>query len=151
MQRRSHPCPGCSQPLGISWDMWGQFYVCPECGFTAEDDDELSPQFQREAAESKQAFATPESAGKIHALIFSEERTTERCEGPDWAGRCPRAGTGCPVACAGRWITAAGWVFRVAPNAEYCPLAGLGLGTGKGASHDFGGTSKDIAGQRRGR
>ncbi|MBI2912360.1 MAG: hypothetical protein HYY03_00385 [Chloroflexi bacterium] len=27
----------------MSWDMWGQYYVCQDCGFTAEDDDELKP------------------------------------------------------------------------------------------------------------
>ncbi len=43
MQRTLHRCPCCSQPLGISWDMWGQYYVCQDCGFTAEDDDELKP------------------------------------------------------------------------------------------------------------
>lgn len=42
MQRSPHRCPRCSQPLDISWDMWGQFYVCQECGFTAEDDDDLT-------------------------------------------------------------------------------------------------------------
>ena len=24
--------------------MWGQYYVCQGCGFTAEDDDQLKPQ-----------------------------------------------------------------------------------------------------------
>ena len=43
MQRTPDRCPCCSQPLGISWDMWGQYYVCQGCGFTAEDDDELKP------------------------------------------------------------------------------------------------------------
>ena len=43
MQRTPHRCPCCGQPLGISWDMWGQYYVCQDCGFTAEDDDELKP------------------------------------------------------------------------------------------------------------
>jgi len=41
MQRLSHRCPRCDQPLGISWDMWGKYYLCGGCGFTAEDDDEL--------------------------------------------------------------------------------------------------------------
>ncbi len=44
MQRTLHRCPRCSQPLGMSWDMWGQYYVCQGCGFTAEDDEELKPQ-----------------------------------------------------------------------------------------------------------
>ena len=32
----------------ISWDMWGQFYLCQECGFAAEDDDELGLNAQGE-------------------------------------------------------------------------------------------------------
>ena len=28
--------------LGISWDMWGKYYLCGGCGFTAEDDDDLN-------------------------------------------------------------------------------------------------------------
>ena len=54
MQRTPQRCPCCSQPLGISWDMWGQYYVCSGCGFTAEDDDELKPR-----AESKAIPAPP--------------------------------------------------------------------------------------------
>jgi hypothetical protein len=42
MQRVPHRCPRCDQPLGISWDMWGKYYLCGGCGFTAEDDDELN-------------------------------------------------------------------------------------------------------------
>ena len=42
MQHVSHRCPRCNQPLGISWDMWGKYYLCGGCGFTAEDDDELN-------------------------------------------------------------------------------------------------------------
>ena len=45
MELTQQPCPHCSCPLVISWDMWGPFYVCPECGFSAEDDDELSQDF----------------------------------------------------------------------------------------------------------
>jgi len=41
MLRPPHRCPRCSQPLEINRDMWGDFYVCSDCGFTAEDDDEL--------------------------------------------------------------------------------------------------------------
>ena len=55
MQRTPQRCPCCSQPLAISWDMWGQYYVCPGCGFTAEDDDELTPRL--EVATSRQAPA----------------------------------------------------------------------------------------------
>jgi hypothetical protein len=42
MQRCRSRCPRCSQPLGRSWDMWGEYYVCPDCGFAAEDDDDLA-------------------------------------------------------------------------------------------------------------
>jgi hypothetical protein len=42
MQRIVHRCPRCDHPLGISWDMWGKYYLCGGCGFTAEDDDELN-------------------------------------------------------------------------------------------------------------
>ncbi len=41
MQRLASCCPRCDQPLGISWDMWGKYYLCGACGFTAEDDDDL--------------------------------------------------------------------------------------------------------------
>jgi len=42
MQRAFHRCPRCAEPLGISRDMWGQYYLCASCGFTAEDDDDLN-------------------------------------------------------------------------------------------------------------
>jgi len=42
MQRLTYRCPRCDQPLGISCDMWGKYYLCGECGFTAEDDDEIT-------------------------------------------------------------------------------------------------------------
>lgn len=42
MQLLVYRCPRCDQPLGISWDMWGKYYLCSGCGFTAEDDDELN-------------------------------------------------------------------------------------------------------------
>ena len=41
MQQVTASCPRCDQPLGISWDMWGKYYVCAECGFAADDDDQL--------------------------------------------------------------------------------------------------------------
>jgi len=41
MQRFTDRCPRCDQPLGMSWDMWGRYYLCGACGFTAEDDDDL--------------------------------------------------------------------------------------------------------------
>jgi hypothetical protein len=45
MQRLSALCPCCDRPLGISWDMWGKYYLCGACGFTAEDDDDLRGEF----------------------------------------------------------------------------------------------------------
>lgn len=43
MQQRSPPrsCPSCKGDLSVSSDMWGHFYSCENCGFTAEDDDEI--------------------------------------------------------------------------------------------------------------
>lgn len=211
MQRTPNSCPGCSHHLAISWDMWGQFYACQECGFTAEDDDELAPNdlgFQSRQADrgdggpmrrpteatlrlderraeiqdnlsaiiddelppelrervqallsdlagndlsmalldlaqlyrsltiampegdrGQQALAAPDAARKIQTLIYAEDgkTITEQCYGPDRAGRCPMASLECTVACAGRWIMAAGWRFRVAPDAESCPVAALGV------------------------
>ena len=41
MQRTSHRCPHCEQVLVIHCDMWGPYYLCEGCGWTAEDDDQL--------------------------------------------------------------------------------------------------------------
>lgn len=169
-------CPHCGDPLGMSSDMWGRFYLCQECGFTEENDDplrasdpglatiigdELPPELKRrvrtlvadlarddlpmalldlaqlhraltgiasESDRAKPAGAPAEAAG-APTLIYDREGTMieERCTGPEPTGRCPRAGPGCPVACAGRWILATGWNFKVAADATSCPLAFLGL------------------------
>lgn len=42
MQRTSHRCPHCRQPLRIASDMWGLYYLCEDCGWTAEDDDDVA-------------------------------------------------------------------------------------------------------------
>jgi len=65
----------------------------------------------------------------LRTLIFSEDRAAlgEICMGPDAHGKCPRAEEGHPVACADKWIMNKGWNFRVAPDAEGCPLISLGL------------------------
>ena len=62
-------------------------------------------------------------------LIFSDDRDAieEICMGPDQHGKCPRAEEGHPTACGGKWITNKGWNFKVAPDAEPCPLVSLGL------------------------
>jgi hypothetical protein len=41
MQRLTDRCPRCDRPLGVSWDMWGRYYLCGGCGFAAEDDDDV--------------------------------------------------------------------------------------------------------------
>ena len=41
MQRTSHRCPKCDQLLCIHGDMWGRYYLCEDCGWTAEDDEHL--------------------------------------------------------------------------------------------------------------
>jgi len=41
LRHSSNLCPNCRRALFVSCDMWGEFFVCDGCGFTAEDDDEL--------------------------------------------------------------------------------------------------------------
>jgi len=66
---------------------------------------------------------------ELKTLIFNDLRTAidEICMGPDEQGKCPRAEEGQPAVCAGHWIMAKGWNFKVAPDAEGCPLISLGL------------------------
>ena len=61
--------------------------------------------------------------------IYGEDSkiVTERCKGPDSSGECPRASFTRTVACAGSWIMVSGWRYKVAPDAESCPVAALGL------------------------
>ena len=65
----------------------------------------------------------------LRTLIFNDDRAAieEICMGPDEHGKCLRAAEGHPVACAEKWIVNKGWNFRVAPDAEACPLVSLGL------------------------
>jgi hypothetical protein len=65
----------------------------------------------------------------LRTLIFSDDRGAieEICMGPDQQGRCPRAAEGHPIDCADKWIMNKGWNFKVAPDAEMCPLVSLGL------------------------
>ncbi len=65
----------------------------------------------------------------LRTLIFNDDRAAieEICMGPDQEGRCPRATEDHPVACAERWIMNKGWNFKVAPDAQSCPLVSLGL------------------------
>ena len=65
----------------------------------------------------------------LRTLIFNDDRAAieEICMGPDEQGRCPRAAEGHPVDCADKWIMNKGWNFKVAPDAEACPLVSLGL------------------------
>jgi hypothetical protein len=65
----------------------------------------------------------------LRTLVFSDDRAAieEICMGPDEVGRCPRAAEGHPVACSDKWIMNKGWNFKVAPDAEACPLVSLGL------------------------
>lgn len=41
MKRTSSRCPGCRSVLVLCCDMWGLYYLCEDCGWTAEDDDLL--------------------------------------------------------------------------------------------------------------
>jgi hypothetical protein len=65
----------------------------------------------------------------MRTLIFTDDRAAieEICMGPDRRGTCPRAAEGHPIACADKWIMNKGWNFKVAPDAETCPLVSLGL------------------------
>jgi hypothetical protein len=65
----------------------------------------------------------------FRTLIFNNDRDAieEVCMGPDRQGRCPKAEEGHPIDCADKWIMNKGWNFRVAPDAEMCPLVSLGL------------------------
>jgi hypothetical protein len=65
----------------------------------------------------------------LRTLIFSDDRAAieEICMGPDEEGNCPRAKEGHPIDCADKWIMNKGWNFKVAPDAEACPLVSLGL------------------------
>ena len=49
LQRTAHRCPHCEQPVLISGDMWGSYYLCEDCGWTAEDDDDLATRPARRA------------------------------------------------------------------------------------------------------
>lgn len=77
-------------------------------------------------------YASPPAEGgdeKVHALIYNDDRSVieEICEGPDERGACPRAEEGHPAACAGKWLTAKGFDFKVAPDVGGCPLVALGI------------------------
>ena len=72
MQRTAHRCPHCNEPLWIHSDMWGPYYLCDDCGWTAEDDDELFP-------------ATGASKGDIPPFLL-------KGDGPDRVVERPQAG-----------------------------------------------------------
>jgi hypothetical protein len=65
----------------------------------------------------------------LRTLIFSDDRAAieEICMGPDEHGECPLTNGGHPVGCGGKWIMNKGWNFKVAPDADVCPLVSLGL------------------------
>ena len=69
MQRAPHRCPRCRHALLISWDMWGDYYVCHGCGFTAEDDDELKVAAAPEPAPTFPLFTTLDRPQKLWETI----------------------------------------------------------------------------------
>jgi hypothetical protein len=60
VQRTPYRCPHCDQPLMVHSDMWGPYYLCEACGWTAEDDAQLT--------------ATPAARTKVpdHVLTVAE-------------------------------------------------------------------------------
>jgi len=42
MDHTSHRCPGCQQPIWLHNDLWGAYYICEDCGWTCEDDEQLT-------------------------------------------------------------------------------------------------------------
>lgn len=65
----------------------------------------------------------------VRTFIYAADEAAieDMCFGPNSDGNCPRVSAGLPVACADRWISALGWDFRVAPDAQLCPLTSLGI------------------------
>jgi hypothetical protein len=75
------------------------------------------------------ASATVVGEAAIMPILIHDEdgNVTEQCEGPDSSGECQKAIPGRPLVCTGKWITASGWRFKIAPDTESCPVAALGL------------------------
>lgn len=71
----------------------------------------------------------PSTNERFATLIYTHDQSAieDVCDGPDDVGRCPRAEVGDAAACAGRWIMAKGWNFKVAADAGACPLVALGM------------------------
>jgi hypothetical protein len=86
----------------------------------------LRSQIPREVEMDEGPF---ELAEELRTLIFSDDRAAieDICAGPGPHGTCPRAQEGHSVACTDRWIMNKGWNFKVAADAETCPLVSLGL------------------------
>jgi len=62
------------------------------------------------------------------ALIYGhDELGVNECYGPEADDACPRVAVGQPVKCAGRWLRARGWNFKVGADSRRCPLATLGV------------------------
>ncbi len=61
-------------------------------------------------------------------LIYrDDEFGVDECDGAEADGTCPRAAAGEPVACAGRWLRARGWNFKVGADTRRCPLSTLDI------------------------
>ncbi len=39
MLRPQHRCPDCRKLLGLSRDMWGEFFLCEGCGLALEEEE----------------------------------------------------------------------------------------------------------------
>jgi hypothetical protein len=90
---------------------------------------ELSRTFTMGTPSENARAPTAGEGSMMPILIYGKDNktVTERCNGPDSSGDCPQASPTCPVACTGRWIMASGWRFKIAADAESCPVLALGL------------------------
>lgn len=99
-------------------------------------DDDLSLALQdliqlRQALSAPQSYDPAEENGPSRppVLLYGEdgERLTDVCYGPKASGACPRVGPNGELPCAQQWLTRWGWMFKVAPDVDVCPIVSLGL------------------------
>jgi hypothetical protein len=99
-------------------------------------EDDLSLALQ-DLIQLRQALATPQTydpaeengPSRPPVLQYGEdgERLAGVCYGPKASGACPRVGRNGELPCAQQWLVRWGWMFKVAPDVDVCPLVSLGF------------------------